>query len=266
MDGTVSGGDVGRFAYCPLNWKRSLEGDRGTGGAEGIRIHGEVAGRVDALEAYQRHGRHSLAAGMWLALFAASAASLGAELFTLRPTTRLWWVFIFLSVLWMAASLYLFVFHLHFEWRARTLVRSTRIEPGTVVFADSTKTAEVFASNVLPLRGRPDYVVERAGVAVPVELKTGRTPKAPYDSHVLQLAAYCYLATERYGKRPPYGILTYPERSFEVEYTPVLEDRLVRTLLRMQLAMRLGEAHRDHTSRRRCATCSRREGCPERLA
>jgi len=263
---TVSGGDVGRFAYCPLNWKRSLEGDKGTGGKEGVKRHSEVGERVDALELYQRNARQSLSIAFVLALLATSAAALGVELFVLRDHTPAWWVLVFLSVVWVAASLYLVVFHLYYRRRAGIVVRETRIEPGEVRFADTTQHSEMLSSHLLPLRGRPDYVVEREGVSIPVELKTGKTPPFPYDSHTLQLAAYCHLVQERYGKRPPYGILAYPERTFEIPYSEKLEDRLVRTLLRMELAQRTGEAHRDHDSPKRCMSCSRREGCPERLA
>lgn len=266
MAETVSGGDVGRYAYCALNWQRSRAGHRGAGGKEGIQVHEEVGERVDALELYQLRAKYSLSSAFYLALFATSAAALGVELFVLREQRLAWWILLFLSVLWVAASLYLVVFHFYYQRRAGDVVRETRLQPGEVKFADTARHGEVLKSRLLPLQGRPDYVVERDGVAIPVELKTGRTPPAPYDSHVLQLAVYCHLVGERYGKRPPYGILAYPNRTFEVAYTEELENRLVRTLLRMELALRTGDVHRDHDSPQRCIGCSRREGCPERLA
>jgi CRISPR-associated exonuclease Cas4 len=263
---TVSGGDVGRFAYCPLNWKLSLAGNKGAGGEAGIRRHEQVGERVDALELYQKRARQSLSVSFYLALFATSAAALGVEFFVLRERTMAWWTLVFLSVLWTAGSLYLIVFHYYYSRRAGDVVRETRLEPGEIRFADTTKHSEVLVSKLLPLRGRPDYVIERGGFTIPVELKTGRTPPAPYDSHALQLAVYCHLVGETYGKRPPYGILAYPDRTFEVPYSDDLEDRLVRTLMRMELARRTGDVHRDHNSPKRCLGCSRREGCPERLA
>ena len=45
--------------------------------------------------------------------------------------------------------------------------------------------------HALGLTGKPDYLVERDGILIPVEVKSGRTPEAPYDSHIFQLAAYC---------------------------------------------------------------------------
>lgn len=266
MAGTVSGGDVGRYVYCALNWKLARDGAAGAGGEAGIQKHGAVAERVDALELYQRNERQTALAAFYFALFAISTAALGVELFALDQRTITWWTLVFSSVLWMAGSLYLLVFHFYYRARAQDVVRSTKIEPGNVVFADSARHIEVLSSKVMPLQGRPDYVVERDGAMVPVELKTGKTPKAPYDSHTLQLAAYCYLVTEKFGKRTPYGILSYPERSFEIPYTVDLENRLLRTLAKIELATRIGEAHRDHENPRRCLGCSRRAGCPERLA
>lgn len=266
MEATFSGGDVGRFAYCALNWKLSLAGHEGSGGKAGMRIHEEVGEKVDALELYQRHARHALSVSFYLALFAISAAALGVELFVLQERTFAWWLLLLLSVLWMAASLYLVVFHSYYRRRANEFVRETRIEPGEVKFADTAQRSEVLQSRVLPLRGRPDYVIERNGLPIPVELKTGRTPPSPYDSHVLQLAAYCHLVQERYGKRPPFGILSYPDQSFEIDYSEDLENRLVRTLMRLELARRTGDVHRDHDVPGRCVGCSRRSVCPEKLA
>ena len=46
---------------------------------------------------------------------------------------------------------------------------------------------------VIGLTGRPDYLVKKGKDIIPVEVKTSRTPEAPYDSHIFQLAAYCLL-------------------------------------------------------------------------
>ena len=54
---------------------------------------------------------------------------------------------------------------------------------------------------------------------IPVEVKTGRTPAAPHDAHIFQLAVYCLLVEKTYGKRPSHGIIHYPSRDFEVDFT-----------------------------------------------
>ena len=44
---------------------------------------------------------------------------------------------------------------------------------------------------------------------IPVEVKTGRKPKAPFFSHVLQIGAYCLLSEETFGTKPTHGLIRY---------------------------------------------------------
>lgn len=267
MQESISAGDIGRFAYCPLNWKLSRDGAAGSGGDPGIRAHEEMAKQVDALEYFQRQARWSITTSFLLALCAISAASLSLELLFLREATPLRLGLIVLSVAWLMGSLYLFLFDLYFRGRSEELVRRAKLVQGEVSYVDRAgRPSDLMASRIVPLQGRPDYIVEREGASIPVEVKTGKTPRHPYASHVLQLAAYCYLVNETTRKRPPFGVLAYPGQQFEIAYTPALEDEMLRHLLKIQLALRTGEAHRNHTNPRRCLGCSRREGCPERLA
>ena len=265
MDSKISAGDIGRYAYCALNWKRSLEGVEGKKSARGIQRHAEVSKEVDALELFQERARWSIQTSFLLALFAISGAALALELLFLDAQTPLRLGLIVLSVGWLMGSLYLFLFDVYFRGRSEQIIRRSRLVEGEIKSSDSGKAPLLVARHV-PLQGRPDYVVERDGAHIPVEVKSGKTPRRPYDSHVMQLAAYCFLVQERYGTRPPFGVLAYPEQQFEIRYTPKIEDDMLRYLLRIELALRTGEAHRDHENPRRCMGCSRREGCPERLA
>lgn len=267
MDPSHSAGDVGRYTYCALNWHLSRQGVTGSGGRAGVLLHQQLAEQVDALELYQSQARFSLETAVYAALFAISTATLAVEFFWLKQAQASWWVLLVLSVTLAASSLYMFVFHRYFSSRAKNVVRSSRIAGGEVRFSDSPRHPEQLQSRILPLKGRPDYIVERDGVWIPVEMKTGKSPAKPYDSHVLQLAAYCYLVGEKKGVRPPFGIISYPEREFEVPYTDQLENRLVNNLLRMETHARLGDTvHRDHENPGRCIGCSRRDACTERLA
>lgn len=265
MDRPISAGDVGRYAFCPLNWKLSLKGHEGAGGKQGARAKTQLTEQVDALELYRRKAHATQDTALMLGLLAASGAAVAVEVFLLERGSPAWWVLLFLSVIWMAASLYLVVFNLYYKGQTKDLVRQTNLPPGDLVMSGAGKRAHVLQSRILPLRGAPDYVVHRDGVFLPVAVKTGKTPPAPFDSHVLQLASYCYLVEEEYGVRPPHGVVQYPGRQFEVAYTDELQDRLLKTLLRIELARRTGEVHRDHENPKRCMGCSRRQGCPERL-
>ena len=117
------------------------------------------------------------------------------------------------------------------------------------------------------LTGRPDYIVEQGGVLIPVEVKSGWAPAEPRDSHLFQLAAYCLLVERSSGKRPPYGILHYRNRTFAVDYTPALEAELRALLEEMRAHQhRRGEVHRSHEEPGRCAKCGYRGVCEEKIS
>jgi CRISPR-associated exonuclease Cas4 len=140
---------------------------------------------------------------------------------------------------------------------------------GRVVYSDTRawgKVEKPFFDHELGLAGRPDYLVEHEGRFIPVEVKTGRTPSAPYDSHIFQLAAYCYLVHKNTGKRPTHGIIHYPNRNFAVDYTPELESSLLDMLAGMRIDERRPEVFRSHEDPSRCRSCGFRDVCEQKLA
>lgn len=138
---------------------------------------------------------------------------------------------------------------------------------GDVVYVDSaTERPKLFVSKKHGLSGRPDAVVMRGEHHIPVELKTGRVPRGPLFSHILQVVAYCVLLEEEYGKPPPYGIIRYGETAFEIEYNVDQRSMLLQKLDEMRLALAKGSTHRNHNRPGKCIHCSRRGVCPERLA
>ena len=79
-----------------------------------------------------------------------------------------------------------------------------------------TDDSQLYLSERYGLSGRPDFVLEIDGQLIPGDLKTGRTPKGPLFSHILQVATYCLLIAESSGKRPPYGLLLYGSEVQEI--------------------------------------------------
>jgi CRISPR-associated exonuclease Cas4 len=145
--------------------------------------------------------------------------------------------------------------------RARYAVR------GDLVYVDSTANKpKLFVSEPLGLSGRPDAVVMDGEHHIPVELKTGRVPRGPLFSHILQVVAYCVLLEEEYGDPPPYGVIRYGETAYEIEYNADQRKLLLQKLAEMRAAIAKGEAHRNHDRPGKCVHCSRRGVCPERLA
>jgi CRISPR-associated exonuclease Cas4 len=154
-------------------------------------------------------------------------------------------------------------------WLANRQKRATGLPPGQVVSADMGRwqpEGQVLYDRRLDLAGKPDYIVEHEGVPVPVEVKSGRTPTQPYSSHILQLAAYCYLIETNSGKRPPYGILRYPQNTFKISYTTELRDELFATIADIrQAANGRSPVDRLHSSPARCAACGFRDVCDQRI-
>jgi len=153
-------------------------------------------------------------------------------------------------------------------WLARRLRARSGLPAGRVVAADVgtwRRLDRPLFSRRYGLTGRPDYVVADGADLIPVEVKSARAPARPYASHVLQLAAYCLLVAETSGRRPPYGILRYADRTFQIPYTRELEEQLLEVLEAMREDLAAGDAPRRHQDPRRCAACGYREVCEEAL-
>jgi CRISPR-associated exonuclease Cas4 len=115
------------------------------------------------------------------------------------------------------------------------------------------------------LTGKPDYLVEKDGAVIPVEIKSGWAPPQPHEGHIYQVLAYCLLVERTSGRRPPYGILRYRNRAFAVDYTREAERELLRLLEEMHAAGYARELHRTHEDRARCLRCGYRSTCEEKL-
>ena len=161
-------------------------------------------------------------------------------------------------------------FFLYRSMRALDIAHTTREKyqvKGDLVYIDSTaEKPKLFVSKKHGLSGRPDAVVMDGDHHIPVEIKTGRVPRGPLFSHILQIVAYCVLLEEEYGAAPPYGIIRYGDVSYEIEYNEDQKKLIIQKLADMRAAIKKGEAHRNHSRPGKCVHCSRRAGCPERLA
>ncbi len=115
------------------------------------------------------------------------------------------------------------------------------------------------------LAGKPDYLVQAGRALVPVEAKPGRRASQPYASDILQLGAYLLLVEEETGRRPPYGLLCYAERRFEVPYTPDLQQRVIACLQELGRLRRARQVAPQHGEPQRCRACGHRAHCGQEL-
>ncbi|NOZ29240.1 MAG: CRISPR-associated protein Cas4 [Chloroflexi bacterium] len=153
-------------------------------------------------------------------------------------------------------------------WAARHVRQATGLPVGRVIYADTSawrRAEEPILSRRWGLVGRPDYLVAHGREVIPVEVKSGRRPNRPYESHLLQLAAYCLLVEEQTGRRPSHGLLCYDDAVVEVPFDHALRQAVLDTLSNMRRALQHGEASRSHKDPARCWACGVRHACDQRL-
>jgi CRISPR-associated exonuclease Cas4 len=153
-------------------------------------------------------------------------------------------------------------------WQSGRQRKEAGLPGGQIIYTDTrgwSKLEKPLYYAALDLTGKPDYLVEQNGRIIPVEVKSGRAPDAPYDSHIYQLASYCLLVEKTYHKRPPYGIIHYEGRDFSVDYTPELESSLLELLTEMKRDERKKEVPRSHEQASRCQRCGFRDVCDQKL-
>jgi CRISPR-associated exonuclease Cas4 len=153
-------------------------------------------------------------------------------------------------------------------WLSQRQRRDLGIPSGQVLYSDMTtndRLKQPLYDAKLDLVGRPDYLIEQLGELIPVEVKSGRTPRSPYDSHVHQLAAYCMLVSSQFGQRPTHGLIRYPQKSFRIEFTEELERQTLALISQMRAALDLGQVDRSHNHAARCHACGFLEICDQSL-
>jgi CRISPR-associated exonuclease Cas4 len=165
-------------------------------------------------------------------------------------------------------ALFLLVLALSLLWLSRHQSRLAGLPHGRVVYSDTNNWQPLEKALYHPrlkLSGKPDYLVRQGDTIIPVEVKSGKSPASPYDSHIYQLAAYCLLVENEFGVRPPYGILLYGKERFKVEYTEALEQDLLSILGEMRQSEKAADLARSHQIMARCRGCGFVYTCEQRL-
>ncbi len=150
--------------------------------------------------------------------------------------------------------------------RAAHNQRRSGLPEGKLVYADTGRWSEVakpYFSQRYRLTGKPDYLVETDDGLVPVEVKRGAAPAGgrAYNSHVMQLAAYCLLVEEAHAETPPHGFIRYADATVQIDWTDDLRALLLATLDDMRDDLARRDVARSHDDAVRCAACGVRHGC-----
>ena len=152
---------------------------------------------------------------------------------------------------------------------ARKQREESGVPAGEIIYADTgrwRRNDRPLFSNRYRLTGKPDYLVRQGREIIPVEVKsTQLRGRGPYDSHVMQLAAYCLLVEDVLGVRPSHGILKYADATLRIDYTEDLRTELLATLKDIRWARRHGDIPRSHDDPNRCRFCGYRDACDQAL-
>ena len=118
------------------------------------------------------------------------------------------------------------------------------------------------------ITGKPDYVIYHDSKPIPVLVKSGKAESAPHDTHIAELIVHCLLIEETVNIAPPYGVIRYDDRTFEVDY----DDEMFEMLLEVLETMHRDREHladrplnRSHDSERRCYACRHCRRCDQSL-
>jgi len=170
-----------------------------------------------------------------------------------------------LALLWIVLAN--IIFYRSINLSEELLIKKLRYvsSDDNIAYIGIKKESPMLESSRYGIRGKPDYIIEKDGEYIPVEKKTGRTPKGPLFSHIMQLIAYCMLVEETFGK-VEYGILEYDERKYFINYDERLKNTVIKLRENLVKDLKRGGAHRNHNREGKCMNCSRRDICPERLA
>jgi CRISPR-associated exonuclease Cas4 len=169
-----------------------------------------------------------------------------------------------LSLAWLIGANLFFYISFYLSRECLLKRKEYKIGEEKIEYVDDGKETPPLISKKYGLRGRPDYIIERDGRYIPVEVKTGNTPKHPFFSHIVQVGVYCLLVMEEYGDCP-YGVIKYGKKEFEVKLDQRLKDTIGEIKEKLLEDLEKGTTHRNHNRKGKCMNCSRRENCPESL-
>ena len=175
-----------------------------------------------------------------------------------------------IALIWLIGAFIILYYLLKNARQAKKYRDDKGIEEGRIDYVDlMDKKESTLIGKTLNISGKPDIILEKDGYYIPEEIKTGKIPRGPYFSHILQLAAYLKLVEDNYSIRPLFGYIQYgdkEENRYKIHYDKKLEGLLIEKVGDMEKLMKTGDVHRNHRRFGKCSNCSRRKVCPENLA
>ena len=268
----ISASEMARYGYCPLSWHLDLKGidAEGTEVNTGVEKHKEMGDSLKNLLVEEEKSRETSTTLITVVSMIMALVTVALIILLIsNDDINLGFILLIIGIGWMlVASFFLYRLLVSTE-KIDKLRDDYKLGETDIETPDGlTRETPVLKSAKFNLAGRPDYLIKDKEQRIPVEVKTGRRPKAPFFSHVLQIGAYCLLSEETFGVKPSHGQIRY---GFENEPHEVKWDSNLKGLVNEKLEEMNDilkgkmEAHRNHKRVGKCNNCSRRKGCPERL-
>jgi len=270
----ISASEMERYGYCPLSWYLDLRGIDAEGDEvnTGVEKHKEIGDSLKNLLVEEEKSRETSTTlmtivGLIMTVVTIALIILWISTDVLRQNMGV--ILLIIGIGWMLiAAFFLYKLLLSTE-KIDQLRDDYKLGEETIETPDGlTEETPVLKSRKYNLAGRPDYMIKEKDMRLPVEVKTGRRPKAPFFSHVLQIGAYCLLSEETFQKSPSHGQIRYgfENEPHNVDWEPKLKTLVLEKIDEMNdILERRTKAHRNHKRVGKCNNCSRRKGCPERL-
>ena len=261
-----------RYGYCPLSWHLDLKGidAEGTEVNTGVEKHKEMGDSLKNLLVEEEKSRETSTTLITVVSMIMALVTVALIILLIsNDDINLGFILLIIGIGWMlVASFFLYRLLVSTE-KIDKLRDDYKLGETDIETPDGlTRETPVLKSAKFNLAGRPDYLIKDKEQRIPVEVKTGRRPKAPFFSHVLQIGAYCLLSEETFGVKPSHGQIRYgfENEPHEVKWDSDLKGLVNEKLEEMNDILKgKMEAHRNHKRVGKCNNCSRRKGCPERL-
>ena len=268
----ISASEMERYGYCPLSWHLDLKGidAEGTEVNTGVEKHKEMGDSLKNLLVEEEKSRETSTTLITVVSMIMALVTVALIILLIsNDDINLGFILLIIGIGWMlVASFFLYRLLVSTE-KIDKLRDDYKLGETDIETPDGlTRETPVLKSAKFNLAGRPDYLIKDKEQRIPVEVKTGRRPKAPFFSHVLQIGAYCLLSEETFGVKPNHGQIRYgfENEPHEVKWDSDLKGLVNEKLEEMNDILKgKMEAHRNHKRVGKCNNCSRRKGCPERL-
>jgi|TARA_B100000678_G_scaffold286250_1_gene290680 CRISPR-associated exonuclease Cas4 len=271
----ISASEMERYGYCPLSWYLDLKGIDAEGEevSTGVEKHKEMGDSLKNLLVEEERSRETSTALATIIGLIMGVVTIALIILWISSndsvTPNLGAILLIIGIGWMlVASFFLYKLLLSTE-KIDKLRDDYNLGEEAIETPDGlTEETPILKSRKYNLAGRPDYMIKDNDLRIPVEVKTGRRPRAPFFSHVLQIGAYCLLSEETFGTSPKHGQIRYgfENEPHNVEWEPKLKRLVIEKIEEMNdILDGRTEAHRNHKRVGKCNNCSRRKGCPERL-